>query len=271
MNELPSSFHRVAPALPARGHATFRAAGGVARLQHDLDDGRSTTVYMTAYPRHRTEVRVAVLDRPEPLTTWCSSRGVGEALVGGYFTSSGGEPLGDLWTSGTRRATIAFDHPWGRERGCLASDHSGLRLAPRSALAKRPRRDLLQAGPLLVAGGRPLVRDGEDPEGFSAGSRQFDSDITDGRHPRAAVALTGGSILALACDGRSDRDAGLTLGELALLLAGLGADSALNLDGGGSASLVSGGRLQNRPRAQHGIDLVPGRPITTALVFAPAR
>ena len=34
----------------------------------------------------------------------------------------------------------------------------------------------------------------------------------------------------------------------------LGADEAINLDGGGSASLVLGGGLRNRPREEHGIE-----------------
>lgn len=36
-----------------------------------------------------------------------------------------------------------------------------------------------------------------------------------------------------------------------------------------SASLVVGGRLINRPREQHGIELLDGRPVSTALVLAP--
>ena len=88
-----------------------------------------------------------------------------------------------------------------------------------------------------------------DPEGFSAGQAQFDSDITDGRHPRAALGLAPGRLVAVACDGRSRRDAGLTLEELARLLATSACHTALNLDGGGSTSLVSGGRLRNRPYA----------------------
>ena len=106
-------------------------------------------------------------------------------------------------------------------------------------------------------------------EGFSAGARQFDSDITAGRYPRAALAIAGERILAAACDGRSKRDAGMTLGELASALVTLGATEALNLDGGGSASLIHGGRLRNRPREEHGADLLEGRPIVTAIVFDP--
>jgi hypothetical protein len=140
-----------------------------------------------------------------------------------------------------------------------------LQIARRDALPAEPVGDLLQAGPLLLAGGE-IALDG-DAEGFSAGSRQFDSDITQGRYPRAALAVAGDRILAVACDGRADREAGLTLAELAAALRDLGASDAINLDGGGSTSLVCGGRLRNRPREEHGIVLQGGRPISTALVF----
>ena len=59
----------------------------------------------------------------------------------------------------------------------------------------------------------------------------------------------------------------MTLLELAGALAELGASDALNLDGGGSASLVCDGRLRNRPREEHGVDLLDGRAIVTAIVL----
>jgi hypothetical protein len=115
----------------------------------------------------------------------------------------------------------------------------------------------------------PLVAGDDDPEGFSAGQEQFDSDITHGRHPRAALGLGEGVAIAVAVDGRSDDDAGLTLAELAQLMAGLGAATAINLDGGGSTSLVSEGKLVNRPRDTHGALPHSGRRIVTAVAFAP--
>jgi exopolysaccharide biosynthesis protein len=51
-------------------------------------------------------------------------------------------------------------------------------------------------------------------------------------------------------------------------LLALGAVQALNLDGGGSTSLVAGGRLCNIPRESHGVELAGGRPISTALTFS---
>ncbi len=124
---------------------------------------------------------------------------------------------------------------------------------------------------MLVADGAPLVCDGVDAEGFSAGSRQFDSDITVGRYPRAAIGLAGGELVAAVCDGRADDEAGLTMTELATAMAELGSEAAINLDGGGSASLVVGSELVNTPREEHGIELVGGREVATALHFAPPR
>ena len=139
----------------------------------------------------------------------------------------------------------------------------------RDELPEAPRGDLLQAGPLLVRDGRAVFRREHDAEGFSAGSRQFDSDITDGRHPRAALGVAAGRLFAVVCDGRSQRDAGLTLEELARLMADLGCHTAINLDGGGSTSLISGGRLRNHPYG--GVDRPEpgGRPVSTALLFLP--
>ena len=113
--------------------------------------------------------------------------------------------------------------------------------------------------------------DGEDREGFSAGSAQFDSDITAERHPRCALGVGEDELLAVCCDGRrSGVDAGLDLGELARLLISFGAREAINLDGGGSATLVHRGHLLNRPYSNHDQPAPESRPVVTALLFEPA-
>jgi hypothetical protein len=216
-----------------------------------------------------TSLRVVRFGRLERLAVWCASRGVRHALVGGFFTRPDGVPLGELRTAGIRRPSIAFDPPWDALRACVHVAGGVVSVARRDALDPEPRGDLLQAGPLLVCGGRRVVEPDADPEGFAAGARQFDSDITAGRYPRAALGIADGRLLAVAVDGRAAGDAGLTLAELAELLVALGAESAINLDGGGSTSLVCGGRLRNRPRAGHELELPLGRPIATALVFGP--
>ena len=112
--------------------------------------------------------------------------------------------------------------------------------------------------------------DGEDREGFSAGAAQFDSDITVGRYPRCALGLGDEELIAVCCDGRrSGVDAGLELGELARLLISLGARDAINLDGGGSATLVHRGHLLNRPYSKYDQPAPESRPVVTALLFDP--
>ena len=210
------------------------------------------------------------MDPPAPLASWSAATGIRHAIVGGFFVREHGIPLGDLWLGGRRVDSVPFDEPWDATRSCVAIHGDRIAIASRDELPRRPAGDLLQAGPLLVAGHRPVIHEGVDPEGFSANSRQFDSDITAGRYPRAALGTVPGWILAVACDGRSEDDAGLTMRELAELMADLGADRAINLDGGGSTSLVYDGLLRNTPREEHGIELLVGRPVSTALVFSPA-
>jgi Phosphodiester glycosidase len=234
-----------------------------------LPDGARTTVYVACHDAARTQIKVAVMPRQQRLEPWCAERGVQEALVGGFFTRPAGRPLGEVRTSGVERRYVPFDPPWHAVRACLHVQGGEARIARRNKLPATPVGDLLQAGPMLVAGGAKTFDPVADTEGFRAGAHQFDPDITDGRHPRAALGLVDGRIVAVATDGRSYRDSGLTLDELAELMVALGCEDALNLDGGGSTSLISGGRLRNHPRGDFELPEPGGRPISTALLFLP--
>jgi hypothetical protein len=244
-------------------------AGRARRVRLELVDGSRTTIHVASYDSERTELRVAVLRGQARLEPWCAARGVEEALVGGFFVRPDGVPLGEVRTRGVARRHVPFAAPWDGVRPCVHVQGGVASIAPRDELPADPRGDLLQAGPLLVRDGAPVFRREDDREGFRAGMAQFDSDITDGRYPRAALGLAPGRFYAVACDGRSRHDAGLTLEELAALMAALDCESALNLDGGGSTSLVSGGRLRNRPRSGYERPEVGGRPVSTALLFLP--
>ncbi|MBV9311473.1 MAG: phosphodiester glycosidase family protein [Solirubrobacterales bacterium] len=226
-------------------------------------------MHVASYPLDQFRARVVVLDRPTPLVEWCGHRDVPDAIVGGFFARPSYSPLGELRIAGQTRSHVQFDPPWSGIRACVQIESGSPLIARRDQLHSDPHGDLLQAGPLLVAGGKNAITEGFDREGFSAGSHQFDSDITAGRYPRAALALDGERMLAVACDGRTAADAGMTLDELAGALLDLGAADAINLDGGGSASLVTRYRLRNRPREEHGADLLGGRPIVTAIAFEP--
>lgn len=62
--------------------------------------------------------------------------------------------------------------------------------------------------------------------------------FNDNRHPRSAVALDGDKLILITVDGRSNQSYGMSLPELAFFLKQIGAEKALNLDGGGSTTLV---------------------------------
>ena len=226
-------------------------------------------MHVARHDAEATRVRVALV-RGQTLSAWCPAHGIREALVGGFFTRPACEPLGELRTGGIQRASVPFDEPWGSRRACVHVQGATVRHRARDALpaaaARRPPPGRPAARPRRRARST-TARD--DREGFSAGSSQFDSDITAARHPRAALALADGALLAVACDGRSRADAGLTLEEFAAVLVDLGAHSAINLDGGGSTSLVAGGRLRNRPYADSGIPEPRRPPGRDRAVFEP--
>jgi hypothetical protein len=227
-------------------------------------DGQETTVYLVRHPLATTRVSVVHFPVPERLDRWCAAHGHEEAIVAGFFVRDPYRPLGEL-----RIAGRAVDHepiagPWGPRRACVHVDGS-VRLAARAELAAEPAGDLLQAGPMLVRDGEPMAG---DAEGFSAGAAQFDSDITAERHPRCALGIGDGELLAVCCDGRrTGVDAGLDLAELARLLISFGARDAINLDGGGSATLVHRGHLLNRPYSDQDQPAPESRSVVTALLF----
>jgi Phosphodiester glycosidase len=238
-------------------------------LRSRTRDGDETTVYLVRHPLSRTRVTVACLSPPERLDHWCVATGRPEAMVAGFFLRDPYRPLGEVRLGGSALPHEPVLEPWRSARACVhvAGD---VRLAAREELPAEPPGDLVQAGPLLVRDGRVVVEDG-DREGFSAGSGQFDSDITVGRHPRCALGLNGDELLAVSCDGRrTGVDAGLELGELARLMLAFGAREAINLDGGGSATLVHRGHLLNRPYASHDQPAPESRPVVTALLLDPA-
>ncbi len=254
-----------APNLPVAALAPADGRSRRGRLL--LAGGARTTVYVAVYDAELTELQVVVLPGQDRLEPWCRRHGVREALVGGFFAKPGGAPLGEVRTHGVEREHVPFDAPWHAVRACVHVEGGRSRIARRDAIEPDPRGDLLQAGPLLVADGEVAYDPDADDEGFKAAAHQFDPDPTVGRHPRAALGLAGDRIFAVVCDGRSRLDAGMTLVELARLMIALGCRDALNLDGGGSAALVSGGRLQNLPRADFEIPEPGGRSISTALVL----
>ena len=101
-----------------------------------------------------------------------------------------------------------------------------------------------------ISFGPALVTDGA----VIAGIDQVEIDTNVGNHsiqgdqPRTAVGMIEANhFVFVVVDGRSDESAGVTLPELAEIMADLGATEAYNLDGGGSSTMISDGSLVNDP------------------------
>lgn len=75
------------------------------------------------------------------------------------------------------------------------------------------------------------------------------------RNPRTAIGhYGGGHYVMLVADGRTENSEGLTLEQLAEFLHRLGLQTAYNLDGGGSTTMVFNGQVVNQPTDGHNIE-----------------
>lgn len=74
------------------------------------------------------------------------------------------------------------------------------------------------------------------------------SDSFKGRHPRTLIAWNNTHLFLIAVDGRQDFSVGMSFQEMAdFCIDYLGATNAINLDGGGSTTMVVNGQLKNSP------------------------
>jgi exopolysaccharide biosynthesis protein len=97
-----------------------------------------------------------------------------------------------------------------------------------------------------VCGGPRLINDGKIS--INGKQEKFSNSIVYGRHPRTAVGLTfDGDLIFVVADGRSKRSAGMKLKELAYYFQRLGARHAINMDGGGSSSMIVKNKIVNKP------------------------
>ncbi|HOG28024.1 MAG TPA: phosphodiester glycosidase family protein [Vicinamibacterales bacterium] len=119
--------------------------------------------------------------------------------------------------------------------------------------------DIVGGAGLLVHRGKPLT----DWSSEQLAPR-FDAD----RHPRTMIGATrDGTIWMVTVDGRNPMlSLGMSFPELQGLARRLGLHDALNLDGGGSTTMVAGGSVVNHPSDAQG-----PRRVSDALVVVPKR
>lgn len=159
---------------------------------------------------------------------------------GGYVLSGHGRAraallgalrVGDRVTLSTRMVPASGDPEWGSVRHVLGG------------------------GPRLLT------------NGAYTGGEGFRASLVDRRHPRTVIGRTGdGRIVVAVIGGRQPyHSLGMTLPEVAGMLRQLGVTDAMNLDGGGSSTLVVRGVVINLPSDELG-----ERPVSDVLLVLPA-
>ncbi|QER86926.1 phosphodiester glycosidase family protein [Streptomyces tendae] len=139
-------------------------------------------------------------------------------------------------------------------------DDRGRRVTP------GPGTDIVNAGPELVRGGRLHVTPATDGM-VHPGDPSWYYGWVHKRNPRtlAGTDASGRTVLVTA-DGRSTDSLGLSITESATVARSLGLRDAVNLDGGGSTTMVAKGQVVNVPS-----DAAGERPVGDALLILPRR
>jgi hypothetical protein len=115
-----------------------------------------------------------------------------------------------------------------------------LKISTETMPALRGVKTALSGGPMLVRNERRLR--------LESTTENYESSSMFERHPRAAIGWNHNSFFLVEVDGRQRwLSVGMTLEELASFMIKLGCEEAMNLDGGGSATLWYDGDVRNSP------------------------
>ncbi|MEV7787727.1 phosphodiester glycosidase family protein [Streptomyces sp. NPDC088106] len=208
-----------------------------------------TTDYGAGTPQG--EGTEAVLDAHDRVVELRSPRG-GSLPAGGSSVQATGRYVTDL---------TALARPGDRLRiTTTLRDAEGRRITPSRGT------DIVNAGPELVRDGRLHVTPATDGM-VHPGDPSWYYGWVHKRNPRtlAGVDASGRTVLVTA-DGRSTDSLGLGITESAKVARALGLRDAVNLDGGGSTTMVANGTVINAPS-----DAAGERPVGDALLILPRR
>ena len=135
------------------------------------------------------------------------------------------------------------------------------------ALKTHATTDVVNGGPTLVENGQLNVTAKRDGMVRTNDSNSFFYGWVHKRNPRTIAGVDAqGRTLIVTADGRQTTSLGLSIKESADVARSLGMVSAINLDGGGSTTMVQDGKVVNSPS-----DTTGERPVGDALLVLPGR
>ncbi len=191
------------------------------------------------------------------------------AVNAGFFALADGKPAAMLKVAGRLLGGTT------RARGAVAfRDHRGRTELLFDRVTVQSRQGVYQTtmgtkakdwrgAPFAVSGAGLLLLQGRTIADWTDEKVSAAFDTT--RHPRTVIGEGDGAIWLITVDGRQpELSVGMNFIELQRLAARLKLESALNLDGGGSTTMVVRGRIVNHPS-----DATGPRPVSDAIVVLP--
>lgn len=249
------------PSQRRPGLAVMDAAGGIRAAVVMVDfqaeviaeGGAGKPIDGVNRPRGDDEL---ILFTPEfHRTTLTSPGGVEAVAVGGMVTAvRDGEGSATIPEGGYVLSASGKAGQWVREH-----IQAGRTVTLKTAAIVSPQPEftpdfIIGGGPVLVRAGKPAAA--SDPGAYDPGFSMK-------RHPRTAAGIRAdGALVLVTVDGRQPlTSVGMTIAELGALMIEFDSVEAINLDGGGSTTMVIKGKVVNSPSDASG-----ERPVSDALL-----
>ncbi|MCR5710594.1 MAG: phosphodiester glycosidase family protein, partial [Bacteroidales bacterium] len=253
--------------LSAASWTTEKVAEGVilhtAAFEGNLFDSNQYLCVLEVAPGVRFDIVSSEEGKLEKTTAMAAKTGAVAAVNGSFFNMR--KPFGSVTyfrVDGEEIAPNALSSNGpgsGRghhQKGAVATFNGTLYSLKGDDLERWERdieaEDVLTTGPVIIAGGRP-----ENLETSSFNTT---------RHPRTAAGRRAdGTVVLVVADGRHAEAAGLSMSELQQIMQALGCRDAINLDGGGSTTMVVSGRIVNHPCDNRKFDPAGERSVANAI------
>lgn len=237
--------------LSARLSLKFKAVGSDFVVPVDgVDTTRARGKLMLYTPMYHADTDTAVngtewaLDG-KPLKVVDIRKNLGHTPIprAGAVLSFGGLELPDALAVLAPGVSVAFETSWKSLNGLTAKQ--------------------LDRADAVVNGAGLLRLHGTVPTNWEAGENLVPANFINMRHPRTLIGVDAkGFIWLAAIDGRQpEHSVGMMFSDLERLCDRLGLTDALNLDGGGSTTMVVGGKIVNKPS-----DAAGPRPVSDAIL-----
>ena len=250
---IPQAYASTEPTQAATEAVTEETLSQKAHITENRYEDENISITLTIYRIDNTNVYVADI-------TLASSAYLKTALADGVYgknitekTSVTAQAVGAILAINgdyygvqeygfvLRNGTLYRDTPVsGKEDLVIFSDGS-FRLIAEDEVSAQSLLDegavqILSFGPALVKDGSIAVSDGQEVGRAKASN------------PRTALGILGENhYLFVVSDGRTSQSQGLSLSQLAVFMQSMGAETAYNLDGGGSSTLYFNGQVVNQP------------------------